>query len=259
MLPQICFDPATIRGRLPDNPFAAGLQVVECASSTQDRVWHAFDHGAPLGHGIIALDQTGGRGRLGRQWLSQPGMSLCYSCLVRPAWPASQGARLTLAAGLAMREALVSSSGIPTTIKWPNDLLHDGKKIAGILTESRASSGRIHAAVLGFGCNIHQQPSDFPTELAATATSITAAGFPPPDGDELFCSLAAALKARLEQPWEGIREDWMAACASTGKPVTLNLPDGTVRGNFLGIDNDGALMIMREDGRHEAYHSAEIL
>ncbi len=147
------------------------LQVIAETTSTNDRVKEAGAAGAPEGLTIIADRQTQGRGRRGRVWQSPPGLGLYMSVLLRPDWPAQWAGNLAMLGGVAVLEAL-AAAGVPNlALKWPNDVLARGRKIAGILIEPRIAAGRIEFAVIGIGVNFNQSVDDWAGELHNTATS----------------------------------------------------------------------------------------
>src|SRR4051794_14278733 len=142
--------------------------LAECRS-TNDEAAAWARAGAPHGALVIADAQTGGRGRLGRTWHSPPGENLYFSTVLRPEIPPHRAPPLTLAVGVALADA-VREAGCDAQLKWPNDLLLDGKKVAGILTEMTTSGGRVEFVVIGIGVNLDARA--FPAELDGRATSI---------------------------------------------------------------------------------------
>lgn len=210
--------------------------------------------GAPGGSVVIAETQTAGRGRRGRQWLSAPGDSLTFSLLWRFA-PGTSPSGLSLAAGLALATALEKVGFGNTALKWPNDLLLDGKKLAGILVE--LLPGASHAAVIGIGLNL-RLPESMPADLRATSAAL--------DGDRDPNVLLAEILIRLRSDFEifagegfgGLRAAWTKRHAYEGRPVTL-LSDFAppLHGLCRGVDEDGALRL-EVDGRIERVLSGEI-
>ncbi len=135
----------------------------------------ALQH-APDGLVIVARNQTAGRGRRGRTWVSFPGQAVYLSVLLRPAWPAGDVSWLGVLGGVAAADAL-NEMGVPDLrIKWPNDILVKGRKIGGVLIEPRVGEGRLDFAVMGVGINVHQQRDEWPLELRDLATSCAAEG-----------------------------------------------------------------------------------
>lgn len=194
---------------------------------------------------VVAQAQTAGRGRHGRLWLDEPGASLLTSIILRPRLEPARLPTLSLAAGVAVVEALERVTGLKPRLKWPNDVLVDGRKLAGILLESRISSSPL--VVLGIGVNLAQRV--FPADLAERATSVRLATGRRVDADALLTALLESLDAwrtRLEtEGWAPIRERWRALTETLGRRVSI---DG-VEGVAVDVDEDGALIVAEGDVR----------
>ena len=194
---------------------------------------------------VVAQAQTAGRGRRGRLWLDEPGASLLTSIILRPRLPPARLPTLSLAAGVAVVEALERVTGLKPRLKWPNDVLVDGRKLAGILLESRISPSPL--VVLGIGVNLAQRV--FPADLAERATSVRLATGRRVDADALLTALLESLDAwrtRLEtEGWAPIRERWRALTETLGRRVSI---DG-VEGVAVDVDEDGALIVAEGDVR----------
>ena len=145
----------------------------ETLDSTNDLAKELAAQGAPEGTVVVAETQTGGRGRLGREWNSPPGVGLYVSLVLRPMLPPMELPQITLTTAVAVVRAVRRVTGVAPGIKWPNDLLLNGKKLGGILTEMETESDRIRHVVVGLGLNVNNPA--FPPELAATATSLALA------------------------------------------------------------------------------------
>ena len=159
-----------------EGPLGHPLVERDEVDSTNDLLKSMAADGAPEGTTVVARAQTRGRGQPGRRWHSPPDLGLYLSVLLRPPWPAGESGPLALLAGLALAAAC-DALGIPhVRLKWPNDVLADGRKIGGVLVEPTLRSGRVEYAVIGIGLNLQQAPEDFPPELQATATSCRQAG-----------------------------------------------------------------------------------
>ena len=150
-----------------------GRPVIELdeAASTNDVLRTMAEQGAAEGTTVVARVQTRGRGRLQRPWHSPPGLGLYLSVLLRPPWPAADSGALALLGGVAAASALAQLYVARLTLKWPNDVLADGKKICGVLVEPALHGDRLDYAVMGIGVNVLQRHEDFPPELRSTATS----------------------------------------------------------------------------------------
>ena len=210
--------------------------------------------GAPSGSVVIAESQTAGRGRRGRAWLSAPGDSLTFSLLWRFA-PGTIPLGLSLAVGVAVTHALAKVGAVGTALKWPNDVLKDGKKLAGILVE--LVPGQTHAAVIGIGLNL-RLPAGLPAEVRATATALEQHA----DINILLAALLVELRAVLEafaaDGFAGLRDAWLARHAHQDAPVRLLSDFAPPRdGICRGVDADGALLL-ETGGKVERVLSGEV-
>ena len=194
---------------------------------------------------VIAERQTAGRGRLGRQWHSPPGLNCYCSVVLRPSLPPGAVPSLALIAGLAVVDAVRGATGLAGALKWPNDVLLDGRKVAGVLTEMEAEVERVRFVIAGIGVNVNA--TAFPPELAAKATSLRLAAGRPVDRAAFTAGLLAALEGRyrrfLAAGFAAMRSEWEACSALTGKEVRVTAPEGEVAGQVLGVDDDGALRL----------------
>jgi BirA family biotin operon repressor/biotin-[acetyl-CoA-carboxylase] ligase len=232
------------------------LSVVQSTASTNDDAKLAAREGAPSGAAFVADTQTSGRGRLGRTWHSPAGENLYVSFVLRPSLSPASMPLVTLAAGLAVADAvapLVPHCGV--SLKWPNDVLIDDKKVAGILAEAQLGQSAPFI-VLGIGVNV--RTTSFPEEIASRATSLALAGATSLDRGTLLVDLAVALVARLEALKSGgaqaIVSELARRDALRGRAVTI---DG-VPATALGIADDGALRVRRADGSEETIVAGEV-
>ena len=219
--------------------------------STQAIVFAMAAEGAADRTVILADSQAAGRGRRGRTWQDEPGASLLISILLRPQLTPAQLPTLSLTAGVALAEALASAAGLHARLKWPNDVLAGGRKLAGILLESR---GLAPVVALGIGVNITQD--DFPPELAERATSVRLAGGSC-NRETLLTALLPSLdlwRGRLEREgFAPVRERWRTLADTLGRTVTV---DG-VTGVAVDVDEDGALLL-ETDGRRQRVVAGEV-
>jgi BirA family biotin operon repressor/biotin-[acetyl-CoA-carboxylase] ligase len=208
-------------------------------TSTQAVAFDLAAGGAPDGTVIVAEHQTGGRGRRGRSWHDEPGASLLLSIVLRPRLAPARLPTLSLAAGVAVAEALHDVAALNSRVKWPNDVLVDGRKIAGILLESRTEAAPI--VVVGIGINVNQR--SFPAAVAHGATSIALARGRPVDREAVLTAVVerfAGWRARLEADGFGpIRARWLALADTIGRAIAV---DG-VHGVAVDLDEDGALIV----------------
>lgn len=215
--------------------------MCERVHSTNDVLRRRGLAGAPAGATAIAEHQTGGRGRLGRPWVAPPGQGLLISVLLRPgeAGQAAAAGALPLRVGLAVVRALQEAAGIRTCIKWPNDVLAGGRKLAGILCEAAGDF-----VVAGIGINVHQLAGDFPPALRARATSLRIETGNPGDRPRLAGTLLRELAPLFAAPHRPLEPaelaEFAALDALAGHPVAV---DDVVAGTAAGVDPLGALLI----------------
>jgi BirA family transcriptional regulator, biotin operon repressor / biotin---[acetyl-CoA-carboxylase] ligase len=225
------------------------LQQFERIDSTNDEAKRLAEAGAPEGTFVLAQEQSAGRGRRGRAWVSPRG-NFFGSLLLRPHGAPADAAQLGFATSLAVAEA--AEHFLPrdraVTCKWPNDVLIDGRKLAGILLESRGGTA-IDWLVIGIGVNLvaHPERTDYP------ATSLTAAGRDAVDVAAFLPILAVRLLAWYEawraEGFAALREPWLARAHGLGGAIRARLPDTEIAGRFAGIDETGRLLLDAADGR----------
>ena len=217
--------------------------------------------GAPEGTAVLADAQTAGRGRLGRGWQSPAGEGIWLSLVLRPALPAPETPRLTLAAAVAVAEA-IRAHGVPAGIKWPNDILVDGRKCCGILTEMELLGEAVAFVILGIGLNVNQ--AGFPPEIAAQATSLRLALGQPLERVALACAILERLEVRYDQLLAGeaaaVLGAWRALSVTLGHRVRVTPATGgpALVGEAADVDADGALLLRRDDGRVERLLAGEV-
>jgi BirA family biotin operon repressor/biotin-[acetyl-CoA-carboxylase] ligase len=226
--------------------------------STSDRLKALARGGAPEWTVVLADEQTGGRGREGRTWVSPPG-SLYLSVLLRPRFPGV--GLLPLAAGVAVAEA-VDELGVRTELKWPNDVLAGGRKLAGILCEAASGPAGVEWVVLGVGVNVTLDPALLPDAIRESVTSLAALG----RGGTALPEVAASVLARLARAYIGLESDPGALVAAWrrravpwwGRVVEARTAGGPARGRLLDVDDDGALVLELDGGGKLRLLSGEV-
>jgi BirA family biotin operon repressor/biotin-[acetyl-CoA-carboxylase] ligase len=228
------------------------LHCFESIGSTNDHAKALADDGAGHGEVVVAEGQTGGRGRRGRSWVMAPRRNVAFSVVLRPTGlPTERAPELTLVASLAVCDAL-RRAGLDAGIKWPNDILVKGRKIAGILTELAAEPDQVHWVVVGVGVNVNACEEDFTPELRAQATSVLLErGQPAPRA--LFLAACLTLleewyDRHVEEGFEPIREAWMERSVTLGREVLVKLDGREVTGRAEALDASGALLVRTADG-----------
>lgn len=238
------------------------LVCLDTVDSTNDEIKRrAAD--APDGLVILAEQQTGGRGRRGRSFVSPAGQGLYLSVLLRPACALHEIPALTAWTAVAVCEALEQTCGISPGIKWPNDVIADGRKLCGILTELEleAESGSLRYVVVGIGINLTQTEADFGPEVAPVAISLAQAAGKVPRRAELAAAVISALDSLYDAFPAGkpdYLEGYRRRCLTTGRPVQVITPAGTRRGTAEGIDETFSLVVRWENGVREAVSSGEV-
>jgi BirA family biotin operon repressor/biotin-[acetyl-CoA-carboxylase] ligase len=223
---------------------------LESTASTNDIAARLAESGAEDGTTVVAEMQTAGRGRYGRAWFSPSGAGLYVSVIVRPGTgpydDENPAALLTLASGVAIAEAVRAATGLPAEIKWPNDVLVGGRKLAGILAEATVQAGTVQFIVVGFGVNL--QPAAYPPQLASRVTSIEVETTRPADRALMLAEILAALGERYADlragRFDAILSAWRRFASSLpGARVEWDSPAGVVRGFAQDIDRYGALLV----------------
>ena len=216
--------------------------------STQRVAFELAADGAEDRTVVVADYQAAGRGRRGRAWDALPGTSLLATIVVRPRVPAERWPAYSLASAVAVAETLERVAGLGARLKWPNDVLVRGRKIAGILLESRLTAGAVGVIAVGIGVNLAQRA--FPAALAARATSVALETGAAPAREEVLTALLSAFDAwRAQLETEGmapVRARWLALAETIGRRVSV---DG-VSGIAVDLDADGALVLEDGDRRH---------
>lgn len=226
------------------------LACREVTGSTNSDAAELGRGGAPEGSVVVADAQTAGRGRLGRSWVSEPGLNLYLSVLLRPEILPSEAPQLSLVAGVAVAAAL-ESVGVRPQIKWPNDVLLGGRKVCGILTEIEAEADRVSFVVVGLGVNLNSRLHDFPEELHDKATSLRIESGEAVDR----APVAARVLGELERYYALFRDggfaavapEWERRTALVGRELTVSGAGEVVTGMYAGVDTDGALLLDASD------------
>ena len=232
---------------------AAPLVWYDDIPSTNSEALAMAETGAPEGWTVGAERQSAGRGRHGRAWVSPPGAGIYVSIVLRP--PAHAVALLTLAAGVAVAEAIQAVSGADARVKWPNDVYLGATpatgKVAGILAEGGVSGTRVDHVVVGIGINV--QPAALPPDVARRATSIEGELGRHADRGEVFAEVCAGLWRRYQQLVDGdargVLDAWRTRGAGTlGRRVEWDEANGTARGVARDVDASGALLVETPGG-----------
>ncbi|GAB7387551.1 biotin--[acetyl-CoA-carboxylase] ligase [Bacillaceae bacterium] len=254
--------PEEIKAHLQTKTFGKRIIYKESIDSTQLLAGQAAKEGAPEGTLVVADEQTGGKGRLGRSWHSPKGTGVWMSLIVRPAIVLQKAPQLTLLTSVAMTRAIRELTGLAAVIKWPNDIYLNGKKVCGILTELNAESDRVNYMIIGVGINVNTAQEDFPPELQKIATSLYAEGKRQVPRARLVQRFLEEMERLyhlyLLHGFAPIKEDWERYAISLGKYVRVRMLSGILEGWAKEIDADGALLLEDAAGRVTKVYSADI-
>jgi len=225
------------------------IEILDIAASTNDIARERAENGCREGLIVLAGSQTSGKGRAGRSFVSPPG-GLYMSVVLRPKVPPGQASALPLMAGLAVSKSISSSLMVPSRLKWPNDVLIDGRKVCGILVESSIKGEKLEYAIIGIGVNANMTLKDLPPELSDIAGTLMDTSGAIVDIEELLrdlvCFLEILYKRFLEGDIAGILDDWTERSETIGREVKVNALDGWIEGKALGVDQSGALLLSVE-------------
>ncbi len=243
--------PLEIRPLLNTHDIGQVVHWSEELGSTNDRAKELAEEGAEHGEVVVAETQTAGRGRRGRSWASPGRKNLTFSVVLRPDLPPARAPELTLVASVAVCEAL-RQAGVDARIKWPNDVLASGRKIAGILTELAADPDRVQWVVLGVGVNVNARAEDFPADVRGEATSILLErGQAAPRAlfaAACFTALEDWLDRHAEDGFAAIRDEWKRRSATLGREVSVKVDAREIVGVAEDLDAGGALLVRTETG-----------
>lgn len=255
----------SLRARLSGTRFTA-VRLFDEIDSTNRYLLDEAATGASEGLVAVANHQTSGRGRLGRRWESQPGASLLVSVLLRPSAPPLElpPRRLhlvTAACSMAACDAVEQVAGFRPGVKWPNDLMADGRKLAGVLAETRVVEAGVDALVVGVGLNVEREA--FPPELAEIATSCGQVAGRSVDRADLLVALLTAFDRSYTQlalpagPAEVLRE-YRRACVTVGNSVRVDFAGRSIEGVAVEIDEDGHLVVETSPGARSVVTAGDV-
>lgn len=252
---------SVIQSLLTTDSVGRQIHLHERLDSTNREAMALAQAGADHGTLVLADAQTAGKGRMGRTWFSPPGLNIYASVVIRIPMEASRMAAwlswLPLMAALGVAEATETVAAVRVALKWPNDLLIDDRKLAGILCESGTSPRSGPFQVVGIGVNVNGRREDFPEELRETGTSLREETGAVVDRNRLVAQMLTGLASRVEQFRSGGREPLALAyrrrCATIGKTVKAVLADGDeCVGIAEAVEDDGALRLVQASATHDA-------
>ena len=239
------------------------IRVFEETNSTNDIVEKLARDGVKEGAVVFAEAQTRGRGRLGRKWLSPARRGLWFSVLLRPDLRPQAATQLTVAAATALCRAIRAQTELTPQVKWPNDILINGRKVAGVLTELAAEIDHVKHLILGIGVDVNLKASEFPAELKKVATSLKIES-----GRHLNrIDLAAAILRELDADYHRIQrgrfaevaDEWEEQCITLGHRVRIHIGNREITGRAEALDDDGALLVRTEHGHLERIIGGDVM
>ncbi len=231
-----------------------GRRVVWLAEtgSTNVEASRLAEEGAAEGTVVVAETQHQGKGRLGRNWHSPPGVNLYCSVVLRPQILPVAAFQLTFLSAVAVARAIEAESSLQPLIKWPNDILVNGKKVAGLLNEMSAETERVNHVILGIGVNLNMRKEQFPSDLRNPATSLFMEAGHEVNRLLFLRNLLEALDSLyaiyLREGYKPVRDEWVTRCGMIGRRVAVGGLADHLEGVATGIDDNGALLVVRAGG-----------
>lgn len=231
--------------------------------STNVQARQLAENGAAEGEIVIAEQQTRGRGRLGRIWVSPPFLNLHLSIILRPKLPPAHAAQITLMAAVALADTVACFAPEPPVIKWPNDIMLRGKKLAGILTESSITADKVNYVILGIGVNLNFPQALMPEAISRRATSLIECAGQTVSREAFLGRLIQDLDRCYgileEQGFDAIAPQWEARFGFRGQRVRVETGDERISGIAKGIDKEGALIVQGEGGRYHRILAGDVI
>lgn len=232
-------------------------------NSTNTKAYELALKGAEEGELVIAESQEKGKGRLGRSWFSPPNLNLYLSVILRPPIPPHQAPLITLMAAVATAEAIRNYPGLRPMIKWPNDILLKGRKVAGLLNEIQSEMDRVHFVILGIGVNLNVEEKMFPKEIRSIATSVKKEM-----GQAISRKMFLAFLLQELEKWytlflkqggrSAILKAWRKWAQIKGKQVRMTSFGETITGRAIDVDSEGALIIETRYGERKRVVAGDI-
>lgn len=250
---------AQLRTRVMGQP---AIHVFQDTDSTNLQAKILANQGAAEGTVVVADTQTHGRGRRGRAWFSPPGRSIYTSLILRPPMAPFQAPQITLMTAVAVTKSLNRKTGLNAKIKWPNDILVQGKKIAGILTEISTEMDVVDFVVVGLGMNIHTRREEMPSEIQDIATSIYIESETRVSRSTLLCSLLEDFEVCYEQlineGFGPIMDQWRTMTDIIGQRVYVDVMNTRHIGSVQAVDDDGVLILKDDQGNTHRIFSGDV-
>ena len=233
------------------------IHLFKTLRSTMDEAKRLAEDGSLEGAVVIAEEQTAGRGRFERSWMSEPGKDLLFSVVFRP--DAAQAPYINMAAALTVCKTVGEETGLDASIKWPNDVKLAGRKVSGILVESTVSRADVEYTVLGVGLNVNSNPAAVP-EIAATATSMYRESGRTFNRSDILIEVLRELDGlyALIRAGRSMKVEWSSRLETLGRRVRVHWQDNADDGTATGVDEMGNLILTKADGTTKTIVAGEV-
>ncbi|MGI2327045.1 biotin--[acetyl-CoA-carboxylase] ligase [Planococcus sp. YIM B11945] len=255
-------EPLAIQSLLKTAEIGRVMEFVESCQSTQIIAHQLAQEGTAAGTVVLTEAQTAGRGRLARKWDSAPKKGIWMSVILRPNVVPQKAPQFTLVAAVAVVRAIEEVAGVKPEIKWPNDILLNGNKCTGILTELQSDADGIQALIIGIGMNVNHDKEEFSPEIQEIATSLKMASGKKVDRQQLTAAILFHLEQYtnlyVEQGFGMLKLMWESYSSTIGRPVRARMAKETLEGIAEGITEDGVLQLRTPDGKLHGIYSADI-
>lgn len=255
-------EPTALQALLKTQSLGKKIEYRESCASTQIIAHQLAQEGTPAGTVVLSEEQTAGRGRLARKWDSAAGKGIWMSIILRPAVVPQKAPQFTLVAAVAVVRAIEEVTDLKPEIKWPNDILIDGRKCTGILTELQSDADGIQALIIGIGLNANQDAEDFAPELSDIATSLKMEKESEVNRQELVRAILYHLEQYtdlyIEQGFGLLKTIWEGYSSTIGNQVRARMAKETLVGIAESITEDGVLQLRTADGKLHSIYSADI-
>lgn len=244
--------PQEILSRLQTKWLGHSIVYKDLIDSSNNLAKKIANEGCEDGMIVVAEEQGAGKGRLSRGWISPHAKGIWFSVVLKPPFLPEEAPKCTLMSAVAVVKAINKIPGVKAAIKWPNDILLLGKKLVGILTEMSAEFGHINYVVIGIGINTNATPEDYPEEVRPLAVSVADAATAPFTRVELLADILKNMEELYEkvlvEGFKPVLEEWKQYSCTLGQEVKVIAPDKTYLGTAIDIDDEGLLMVRKEDG-----------
>jgi len=251
------FDLTRFHNLLETKRFGRNLVFEPTVGSTMDLARDAAHHGAAEGTVALADEQTAGRGRLGRSWITPRASNLTFTVVLRP--PRHVLRQVAMLAPLAVALAVEEATGVRTAIKWPNDVHASGRKLAGVLIETESDGSGEAIVLAGIGLNVNFDPREY-AEIRDIATSLSVETGHPVDREPLLATVMLHFERLYDEAKAGgsLRDRWRERLAMLGQAVKVAAPGRTIEGTAEDVDDDGSLLVRTASGDVVAIEAGDV-